>query len=63
MRANGCALSHGITIGSVWYDDVINVTFSNVELVRTRAGPRIKGRMQGNGTVSGVHFKNVGEGC
>jgi polygalacturonase len=37
-----CTHSHGITIGSVWYDDVTNVTYRNIDLFDTEKGPRIK---------------------
>lgn len=54
-----CTHSHGITIGSIWYDDVRNVTYRNCRLHGLSAGPRIKGRMQGNATVSDIHFVNI----
>lgn len=54
-----CEHSHGITIGSVWYDDVFNITYRDVELYSTGAGPRIKGRKQGNATISFILFENV----
>ena len=98
-----CTHSHGITIGSIWYDDVTNVTYRNCrcehqgpladELPRwapwpkqpgrllttflagprrsrrshawccrlheLSAGPRIKGRRQGNATISDIHFENI----
>ena len=80
-----CTHSHGITIGSIWYDDVTNVTYRNCRCGRGRllttflagprrsrrshawccrlhelsAGPRIKGRRQGNATISDIHFENI----
>jgi hypothetical protein len=54
-----CEHSHGITIGSVWYDDVTNVTYRNIEMLNTSAGCRIKGRSQGNATISDVKFENI----
>ena len=52
-----CEHSHGITVGSVWYDDVTNVTYRRVTMNRTHNGPMIKGRSQGNATVSGITFE------
>jgi polygalacturonase len=49
-----CRGSHGITVGSVWYDDVVNVTYRDVILTDCHAGPRIKGRSQGNATVRDI---------
>lgn len=54
-----CTHSHGITIGSVWYDDVTNVTYRDVDLHGTGVGPRIKGRRQGNATISDINFQNI----
>ena len=87
-----CTHSHGITIGSIWYDDVTNVTcvlqqlpdcpptprpidgrgnlirmpdcneccrYRNCHLHKLKAGPRIKGRRQGNATISDIHFENI----
>ncbi len=54
-----CTHSHGITIGSVWYDDVTNVTYRDVTLHGTTNGPRIKGRRQGNATISDITFQNI----
>jgi galacturan 1,4-alpha-galacturonidase len=54
-----CTNSHGITIGSVWYDDVTNVTYRDCVLHKLHAGPRIKGREQGNATISDIHFENI----
>ena len=54
-----CRGSHGITVGSVWYDDVVNVTYRDVILTDCHAGPRIKGRSQGNATVRDILFKNI----
>lgn len=54
-----CEHSHGITVGSIWYDDVTNVTYRNVILKGTSAGPRIKGRSQGNATISNINFENI----
>eukprot|EP01050_Picozoa_sp_SAG11_P043017 SAG11_NODE_20131_length_452_cov_0.722380_1_plen_64_part_10 len=36
-----CTHSHGITVGSIWYDDVTNVTYRNCHLHGLSAGPRI----------------------
>ena len=47
------------TISSHRYDDVWNVTYRRIALHNTRAGPRIKGRRQGNATVSGIVFENI----
>lgn len=54
-----CEHSHGITIGSVWYDDVVNVTYKNISLFNTAHGPRIKGRRQGNATVRDITFEDI----
>eukprot|EP00039_Didymoeca_costata_P005028 m.77794 g.77794 ORF g.77794 m.77794 type:complete len:427 (+) comp12642_c0_seq1:133-1413(+) len=54
-----CHNSHGLTIGSIWYDDVDNVTYRDAVLHNTGAGPRIKGRSQGNATVSNIVFENI----
>jgi polygalacturonase len=54
-----CTNSHGITIGSIWYDDVTNVTYRDCVLHKLHAGPRIKGREQGNATISDIHFENI----
>jgi polygalacturonase len=54
-----CQSSHGITIGSVWYDDVRNVTYRNCTLTNCLNGPRIKGRRQGNATVADILFDNI----
>jgi polygalacturonase len=54
-----CTNSHGITIGSIWYDDVTNVTYRDCVLHKLHAGPRIKGRKQGNATISDIHFENI----
>jgi len=54
-----CQSSHGITIGSVWYDDVANVTYRNCTCTDCGAGPRIKGRRQGNGSVSNITFDAI----
>lgn len=54
-----CQSSHGLAIGSVWYDDVVNVTYRNCTLVDCANGPRIKGRRQGNATVSDILFDNI----
>eukprot|EP01048_Picozoa_sp_COSAG05_P000257 COSAG05_NODE_7_length_42457_cov_58.929152_14_plen_432_part_00 len=54
-----CTHSHGITIGSIWYDDVTNVTYRQVHLHDCRCGPRIKGREQGNATISDIHFEDI----
>eukprot|EP00937_MAST-01D_sp_MAST-1D-sp2_P006223 g6223.t1 len=54
-----CENSHGITIGSVWYDDVVNVTYRNVSLRNCKAGARIKGRSQGNATVRDVRWEGI----
>lgn len=54
-----CENSHGITVGSVWYDDVVNVTYRNIALKNCGAGARIKGRSQGNATVRDVRWENI----
>eukprot|EP01051_Picozoa_sp_SAG22_P027652 SAG22_NODE_9359_length_593_cov_1.354251_1_plen_160_part_01 len=54
-----CTNSHGITIGSIWYDDVTNVTYRDCVLHKLHAGPRIKGRKAGNATISDIHFENI----
>jgi polygalacturonase len=54
-----CRGSHGITIGSVWYDDVVNVTYRNITMIDCANGPRLKGRRQGNATISNIVFENV----
>jgi len=54
-----CEHSHGITVGSVWYDDVTNVTYRDIALTDAGAGPRIKGRRQGNATISNITFSNI----
>ena len=54
-----CTHSHGITIGSIWYDNVSNVTYRNCKLHQLSAGPRIKGRRQGNATISDIKFENI----
>jgi polygalacturonase len=54
-----CTNSHGITIGSIWYDDVTNVTYRDCKLHSCHAGPRIKGREQGNATISDINFENI----
>eukprot|EP00936_MAST-01D_sp_MAST-1D-sp1_P000320 g320.t1 len=54
-----CENSHGITVGSVWYDDVMNVTYRNIALKNCKAGARIKGRSQGNATVRDVRWENI----
>lgn len=41
------------------YEDVVNVTYQNVALYSTAAGPRLKGRRQGNATIRGVTFTNI----
>ena len=46
-----CEHGDGLTIGSVWYDDVSNVTYRRVVMNHTHNGPMIKGRSQGNATV------------
>ena len=64
-----CRGSHGITVGSVWYDDVTNVTYKRVVMEDCENGPRIKGRTQGNATISNITFEDiflqrgVGVGC
>lgn len=40
------------------YDDVVNVTFRNIAMHNTGAGPRIKGRRQGNATIRDIAFQN-----
>ena len=54
-----CEHGDGLTIGSVWYDDVTNVTYRRVTMNRTHNGPMIKGRSQGNATVSGITFEDI----
>ena len=54
-----CKGSHGITVGSIWDDDVTNVTYRNCTLEDCGAGPRIKGRSQGNATIRDVRFENI----
>ena len=54
-----CHHSHGITIGSVWYDDVYNVTYRRISMHNSATGPRIKGRRQGNATVRDILFTNI----
>jgi hypothetical protein len=54
-----CEHGDGLTIGSVWYDDVTNVTYRRVLMNRTHNGPMIKGRSQGNATVRDILFEDV----
>jgi len=54
-----CEHGDGLTIGSVWYDDITNVTYRRVVMNNTHNGPMIKGRSQGNATVSNVLFEDV----
>jgi len=54
-----CEHGDGLTIGSVWYDDVTNVTYRRVVMNHTHNGPMIKGRSQGNATVSNILFEDV----
>lgn len=54
-----CQGSHGITVGSLWYDDVRNVTYRRIAMEDCSAGPRIKGRRQGNATVTDVIFEDI----
>lgn len=54
-----CENGDGLTIGSVWYDDVKNVTYRRVIMNNTHNGPMIKGRSQGNATVSDITFEDV----
>ena len=54
-----CEHGDGLTIGSIWYDDVSNVTYRRVVMNRTHNGPMVKGRSQGNATVSGITFEDV----
>ena len=54
-----CTGSHGITVGSVWYDDVVNVTYRRVAMHKSGAGPRIKGRRVGNATLRDITFENI----
>ena len=54
-----CEESHGLTVGSVWFDDVSNVTYRRCHLSKTKAGPRIKGRSQGNATVRNITFEDI----
>jgi polygalacturonase len=54
-----CENGDGLTIGSVWYDDVRNVTYRRVVMNRTANGPMIKGRSQGNATVSDITFEDI----
>jgi polygalacturonase len=54
-----CEHGDGLTIGSIWYDDVTNVTYRRVVMNRTHNGPMIKGRSQGNATVSNITFENI----
>lgn len=54
-----CQHGDGLTIGSVWYDNVTNVTYRNVLMNYTHNGPMIKGRSQGNATIRDVLFENI----
>lgn len=54
-----CEHGDGLTIGSVWYDDVKNVTYRRVIMNGTHNGPMIKGRSQGNATVSDITFEDI----
>jgi hypothetical protein len=54
-----CEHGDGLTIGSVWYDDVVNVTYRRVTMNNTNNGPMIKGRSQGNATVRDILFEDV----
>lgn len=55
-----CTHSHGITVGSVWYDDVVNVTYRDIAMGGgSKAGPRIKGRSQGNATIRDIVFDRI----
>ena len=57
-----CDGSHGLTIGSVWYDDITNVTYKDAVMVNCGNGARIKGRRQGNATISGITWHNISLG-
>lgn len=46
-------------ICSVWYDDVVNVTYRRVVMNQTHNGPMVKGRSQGNATVRDILFEDV----
>jgi polygalacturonase len=52
-----CEHGDGLTIGSIWYDDVSNITYRNVIMNRTHNGPMIKGRSQGNATIRDILFE------
>eukprot|EP00039_Didymoeca_costata_P016128 m.284026 g.284026 ORF g.284026 m.284026 type:complete len:438 (-) comp16339_c3_seq10:94-1407(-) len=54
-----CEKGDGLTIGSVWYDNVTNVTYRRVIMNQTHNGPMIKGRSQGNATVADITFEDV----
>eukprot|EP00037_Helgoeca_nana_P027699 m.318896 g.318896 ORF g.318896 m.318896 type:complete len:306 (+) comp27579_c0_seq1:638-1555(+) len=54
-----CEHGNGMTVGSVWYDDVVNVTYRRVTMNGTHSGPVIKGRSQGNATVRDILFEDV----
>eukprot|EP00035_Acanthoeca_spectabilis_P039382 m.61670 g.61670 ORF g.61670 m.61670 type:complete len:459 (+) comp9572_c0_seq1:19-1395(+) len=54
-----CEHGDGLTIGSVWYDDVVNVTYRRVVMNQTHNGPMVKGRSQGNATVRDILFEDV----
>lgn len=54
-----CEHGDGLTIGSIWYDDVTNITYRRVVMNRTHNGPMIKGRSQGNATVRDILFEDV----
>jgi hypothetical protein len=54
-----CEHGDGLTIGSVWYDNVVNVTYRRVVMNNTHNGPMIKGRSQGNATVRDILFEDI----
>lgn len=54
-----CENGDGLTIGSIWYDDVTNVTYRRVLMNGTHNGPMVKGRSQGNATVRDITFEDV----
>jgi len=54
-----CEHGDGLTIGSVWYDDVLLDQYRRVVMNRTYNGPMIKGRSQGNATVKDIVFEDI----
>ena len=59
VRNVSCTYSHGLSIGSVTHDVIVNTTFEDCSFINSDNGCRIKAHPNGSGSVSGVTYRDI----